>query len=129
MDRISWSGKFGSDGHCRRSIKTIDVHVISGKTDGVLAGAKGQQQRTIEKQKNCSKRHRNQNLQGKTVTQDFFCLILIASPHSHRSPRGTTAADEGREGGYNHNDRHTNANASKCEIAASWHMTDIDAIH
>lgn len=108
----------------------VDIHVIGGKADGVFTGSKGQQERPVEKQQDCGKYHRDQNLQSKAVAQDFLRFILIVSSHSHGRPwSAAAAADESGKGGYDHDDRHTNADAGEGKVAVSRHMADINAVY
>ena len=89
----------------------VDIHVIHGIANGIVAGTEGVKKRPVPKEQRRCQHHGNENLQQEAVAQNLLCVVMLLPAHSDGSHRGTAVADEGGKSRHNHDNGHTHAHA------------------
>ena len=112
-----------------QSANGVDIHVVSGIIDGILAGAEGQKQIPVPDQQHDGKHRGDDQLQSKAAAQRLFRRVRILLSQENRGPGSAAGTDEGSKGGDDHDDRKAYPHACKRQITVAGHMTDVDAVN
>ena len=107
----------------------VDAHVIHGVGNGVLTGAKGQQQILAPQEKHRRQHSGDAHLKGKAAAQDFFRRVMVLLPHVNGSPGRAAGGHQGRKGGNDQNQRQAHAHAGKGQVPVPGNVADVNAVH